>query len=70
MDSYFQSYSEWRTALTVRCGIRLTPEYARERITALQDPADRSTCEFVKFYGEAYRQQVIEWFAKAAGETS
>ena len=61
----FRSFSEWRKALTVRCGIRLTPEYARQRIGALQNPADRSTAEFVKCYGEPYLRQVIAWFEQA-----
>lgn len=65
---YFHTYKEWREALTVRCGIRLTPEYARERIAALQNDADRSTAEFVKFYGEDYRRQVIAWFSQAERE--
>lgn len=64
----FHTFSEWREALTVRCGIRLTPEYARERIAALRNPADRSTAEFVKCYGEAYLRQVIAWFEQAARE--
>ncbi len=62
---YFNSYPEWRDALTVRCGIRLTPEYSRERIAALENNSDRHTTEFVKCYGEAYRKQVIAWFKQA-----
>ncbi len=66
MEFYFESYSEWRKAITERCGIKLSPEYARERIAALQNPADKSTGEFVKCYGDPYRQQVIDWFERAA----
>lgn len=62
---YFQSYAEWRHALTVRCGIRLTPEYARERLAALRDPSVPTTQDFLKKYGEAYLQQVIRWFQQA-----
>lgn len=69
MQSYFQSYSEWREALTVRCGIHLTPDYARERINALKNPSDRSTAEFIKCYGESYLRQVIAWFERAERET-
>lgn len=67
-DFYFHSYPEWRDALTMRCGIRLTPEYARERIAALESNSDRSTTEFVKCYGEGYRRQVIAWFKRAERE--
>ncbi|MEM8885650.1 MAG: hypothetical protein AAGD14_16415 [Planctomycetota bacterium] len=64
-DFYFGSYDEWRRALTERCGIKLTPDYARTRIAALQSGSDRTTQEFVAKYGEAYRQQVIRWFEQA-----
>lgn len=67
-DFYFNTYAEWRDALQVRCGIRMTAEYARERIAALQNDAKRSTAEFVRCYGEAYRQQVIDWFKQAERE--
>ncbi len=62
---YFQSYDEWRHALTERCKINLTPDYARTRISALRDTADPHTKEFTAQYGEAYLQQVIEWFEQA-----
>ncbi len=64
-DFYFKNFAEWRQALTERCKINLTPEYARSRITALQDPQDKSTQEFKSLYGEAYLQQVIQWFEQA-----
>ncbi|MDJ0910522.1 MAG: hypothetical protein QNI99_15090 [Woeseiaceae bacterium] len=62
---YFQTYTEWRDALTRRCGIDLTPDYARSRISALQDSSDKTTREFAAKYGDAYLQQVIQWFEQA-----
>ncbi len=62
---YFQSYEEWRHAITERCRIDLTPEYARARITALRNPGDSATREFTDLYGDAYLQQVIQWFEQA-----
>lgn len=62
---YFQSYSEWRHALTEQCRIELTPEYARSRVAALQNAKDPATREFTEKYGEAYLQQVIQWFEQA-----
>lgn len=64
-EFYFKDYQEWRHALTERCKIDLTPEYARARILALQDLSDRSTQEFKAKYGDAYLQQVIQWFEQA-----
>ena len=62
---YFQSYEEWRYALTTRCKIQLTPEYARSRISALNNTDDPQTREFTATYGEAYLKQVIQWFEQA-----
>ena len=64
-DFYFESYADWHQTITERCKAELTPEYARSRISALQDPKDRSTKEFVSKYGEAYLQQVIKWYEQA-----
>ncbi|TDF42426.1 hypothetical protein EYS14_06305 [Alteromonadaceae bacterium M269] len=65
---YFQNYTEWRHALTTRCKISLTPEYARLRISALNDSSDLTTRDFRAKYGEAYLQQVIAWFQQAERE--
>ena len=62
---YFQSYEEWRQALTERCKINLTPDYARSRLSALRNSSDPHTQEFTAKYGDAYLQQVIQWFEKA-----
>ncbi|MEM8562966.1 MAG: hypothetical protein AAGF57_12060 [Pseudomonadota bacterium] len=62
---YFQDYAEWHQAITQRCNIKLTAEYARSRLSALRDSGDPTTREFVAKYGEAYLRQVIEWFERA-----
>lgn len=66
---YFQSYAEWRSALTQRCKIPLTADYARSRIVALSDPNDPHTREFTSAYGDAYLNQVIQWFQQAENES-
>ena len=65
---YLKSFAEWRHVLTENCKIKLTPEYARSRISALKDPLDKSTEEFKAKYGEAYLLQVIKWFEQAEQE--
>jgi len=64
-DFYFESYENWHETITQRCKTELTPEYARSRISALQDSKDRSTKEFVAKYGQAYLKQVIQWYEQA-----
>ena len=62
---YFQNFADWHQAITVRCKIDLTPDYIQSRISALQNPKDKSTQEFKSKYGETYLNQVIEWFKQA-----
>lgn len=62
---YFVSYNEWHDAITIRCGIQLTPEYCAERVLALQDSKDVSTSQFLELYGVGYRDKVIAWFKRA-----
>ena len=62
---YFQSFAQWRYAITKQCNIKLTPEYTRSRISALKNRSDKSTKEFEAKYGSDYLQQVIKWFEQA-----
>lgn len=64
-DFYFKSYEQWHHAITTHCNIELTPDYARSRVSALKDSSNKSTKEFTSKYGEAYLNQVIEWFERA-----
>jgi len=66
-QGYFTNYGEWHEALTVHCGIVLTPDYANQRIAALQNDSDATTMEFVRFYGDTYRRLVVTWFQRSAG---
>ena len=68
-EFYFKNYMEWRTALTMRCGIKLTAAYARERIEALKNSKYPATAAFLAKYGTAYHQQVIAWFEQAERES-
>lgn len=69
-DFYFQSYAQWHQAITEHCNIQLTSDYTQGRIRALSDSNDLQTVEFAKKYGEAYLQQVIQWFEQAQSESA
>ena len=66
----FSDFSEWRKAITLRCGLTLSREYCTERIDALRDDTVPTTRNFIKDYGENYRALVISWFEQAHNEAS
>jgi hypothetical protein len=61
----FQSYHEWRSAITGPCGLTLTKEYCEERIATPMDEKAPGTKPFIETYGPDYRDQVISWFRQA-----
>lgn len=62
------SYERWRHCIEVRCNIRLTPMFIRERLAELQDDKHAKTQEFAKLYGADHLEQTITWFRRAADE--
>ena len=62
------SYEQWRNCIEVRCKIRLTSTYIRERLAELQDDKHARTREFAKLYGADHLQRTIAWFRRAAAE--
>ena len=48
----FNSFEQWRAAITGPCGITLTQDYCEGRVRALNNPAEPSTKAFVEAYGE------------------
>jgi hypothetical protein len=64
----FSTYEEWRSAITGPCGLVLSPDYCRSRLTALAEESDPATSAFVAAYGSAYRDQVASWFERAERE--
>lgn len=66
----FSNFSEWRKAITVRCGLTLSRDYCAGRIAALRDDTVPTTRNFINDYGENYRALVISWFEQAHNEAS
>ncbi len=56
-----QSYEEWRYCIEVKCGVPLTQTFVRSRIEELNDAENKHTKEFVKLYGEPYKNKILEW---------
>ena len=65
-NDYFTSYEEWHSALSNVAGITLSEEYCAERVRVLENTSDSSTKDFIKLYGIAYRDKVIDWFKRAS----
>jgi len=68
MKALFNSYDEWRSAITGRCGLTLDRPYCEERLAALADESVPSTKAFLKAYGPGYRDLVVTWFTRALSE--
>lgn len=62
------SYAAWRRCIEVDCGLELSPAMIRDRISALENPRDFRTRQFLEFYGDAHLAQVIAWFRRAQQE--
>lgn len=60
-----ENYAAWRRCIEVDCGIVLTAAFAKERIARLMDKKDPQTQQFREKYGDAYAQQVVDWFTQA-----
>jgi len=62
------TYQQWRTCITVHCGIPLEPAYVAERIAILGDDQHPETRRFVASHGAEHRDRVLSWFKRAHGE--
>jgi len=60
-----QTYEEWRHCITVDCGLKLTPSFIEQRISALQNNNEHYTQQFVRKYGQQHHQRVLSWFMQA-----
>jgi len=60
-----QNYEQWRHCITVECGLKLTPDFITERLTAWRNPQSEETTRFRQLYGDAHWQAVLGWFEQA-----
>lgn len=62
------SYAAWKHCITVECGIPLTPDFIKQRLSVWQNPKLEETQRFRRSYGDAHWQQVVGWFQQALAE--
>ena len=65
MVQQLDTYEDWRRCITVDCGLKLTRDFIRARLSALRDPSLWETQRFVKIWGEPHRRRVVAWFEQA-----
>ncbi|MFT4063594.1 hypothetical protein [Paraburkholderia sp.] len=65
-----QTFDTWQHCIEHECGIPLTPDFIRERLSVLGDTDHAETHRFVRLYGEAHRQRVLAWFSRALENSS
>lgn len=53
------TYIDWKHCITVLCGITLTKNYIEERISALNDPHNYHTQQFIKTWGTTHLQKTL-----------
>ncbi|MBN8857721.1 MAG: hypothetical protein J0H29_04995 [Sphingobacteriales bacterium] len=58
-----QSYEQWKNCIEKDCKIRLTKDFARERLTVYTDASDIETQKFISLYGLQHLKNVIHWFS-------
>ncbi|WP_444935763.1 hypothetical protein ACJJIW_16535 [Microbulbifer sp. JMSA004] len=63
-----ENYNAWLHCITIECGIELTPEFADQRIRALQDNSNYHTRNFILLYGTEHHQKVLSWFKQVRKE--
>ena len=59
------SYTEWKHCIEVKCSIKLTEVFIKERINELQNGTHPKTMEFIQLYGINYRDKILGWFKEA-----
>jgi len=65
-DDIPTTYEDWVHCITVKAGIELTPEFARERIAAIGDRRSAESMRFIRLYGESHWTRIVQWYRRVA----
>ncbi len=61
-----QTYNEWSNCVINDCKIKLTKEFAQQRLVVYQNWNNPETTRFVSLYGTAHLQNIITWLERTA----
>lgn len=63
-----KTYPQWFDCITRECGITLTGDFIRERLSVLENDAHQETRRFIACYGRPHLRNIIQWYRRAAAE--
>jgi hypothetical protein len=55
------TFEAWKNCIINDCKIKLTKEFARQRLEIYKDPSKKETQKFVSLYGEKHLKNIIQW---------
>ena len=63
-----QTFDQWKHCITVDCKVKLTKDFALQRLTVYENINNVETKKFESLYGKEYLQSIINWFKKIVNE--
>ena len=57
-----QTFDQWKNCIEVDCKIKLTKEFAEQRLVVYQNPEHAETKKFLSLYGQQHLHNIINWF--------
>jgi len=58
------TFEEWKNCIVNDCKIKLTREFAQERLSVYENPKNPETLKFIKLYGKQHLENIIHWFKR------
>ncbi len=56
-----QTFDEWRKCIVNDCKIKLTKEFAQQRLSVYLNEDHSDTKKFVSLYGKQHLENIIHW---------
>jgi len=59
-----KTFEEWKNCITTDCKIKLTKQFAAQRLSVYQNRKNPETQKFISLYGEQHYTNIIHWLKK------
>lgn len=63
-----QTFTDWKNCIVNDCKIKLTMEYAEQRLSIYQNTDNEETKKFISLYGSQHHSNIINWFNKVIND--